>query len=239
MFNDYIIPLPPLFIVIIFYVGYFTSVFKTVEFVMNKIGPYKSLSTYKKRYVIKNLLKSNTLFLMTPGTLLILKDIFMYNKWNNASLHILGTIYSLTDFISLLLVPGLPMTTKLHHGFVTIFGIINIINDYTQPNIVRMLIIYGALSTISFSVNGYLGLRYITQNDKLLNTTALLSFCVYVICFTINWLYHYYYIITIESMTFATILYFIAAHIIMYDDIKLMGHLIKRVRHKNETSKCD
>lgn len=231
MFNDYIIPLPSLLNVIIFYVGYFTVVFKTIEFLMSKIGPYKSLSTYKKRYVIKNLLKSNTLFLMTPGTLLILKDIFMYNKWNNATLHIMGTIYSLTDFISLLLVPGLPNTTKIHHGIVTIFGIINIINDYTKPSILRMLIIYGALSTVSFSVNGYLGIRYITQNEKILNTTAIFSFCVYALCFTVNWLYHYYYIITIDSMTIATIIYFIAAHIIMYDDIKLMQHLYQRVKY--------
>ena len=84
---------------------------------------------------------------------------------------------------------------------------------------------------LSFSVNGYMGLRYITDTDNnsqiRLSKVAFISLLIYLTCFILNWIYHYNLLFTLEN-NLNSFIYFTMAHLVMYDDIKLIKHLYER-----------
>ena len=209
---------------------FYLSTWKAIDYKIT-LSKFNYLDGYKRKYVIKNLVKCFCLFIWTPFALLIIKDAFLFNKWDNQKLHVLGSFYTLNDFLGLILVNGLPVATKIHHSCVIILGINNYFTDYSIPSVWRATIIYGAFSTLAFSVNGYMGLRYLTDNNnisskKKLKNIALISLLVYLTCFTLNWLYHYYLLINLKK-TFSLFIYYTLAHLVMFDDIKLIKHLYK------------
>ena len=116
-------------------------------------------------------------------------------------------------------------------------GINNFFTDYTKISVWRAEIIYGTFSTLAFSVNGYMSLRYLTNknnvNDvKKLKLAATISLIIYLICFISNWIYHYVLLISLER-NYQLFIYFTIAHLVMYDDIKLIKHLYKESYLKN------
>ena len=209
---------------------FYLSTWKAIDYKIT-LSKFNYLDGYKRKYVIKNLVKCFCLFIWTPFALMIIRDALFFDYWDNYKLHVMGSFYSLNDLLGLLIVNGLPTATKIHHTCVIVLGIKNYFTDYLVPSVWRAAIVYGAFSTIAFSVNGYMGLRYLTDSNdysskKRLKITALISLIIYLICFVSNWLYHYYILITLEK-SISLFIYFTLAHLVMYDDIKLIKHLYK------------
>ena len=90
-----------LFLHIFFYV----LLWKTIDFKISK-SEFSYLDGYKRKYVIKNLVKCLCLFIWSPFALVIIKDAFLYDKWDNYKLHVLGSFYSLNDLLGLIIVRG-------------------------------------------------------------------------------------------------------------------------------------
>ena len=214
-----------------FHILFYFSIWKVIDYKISLSKFDSSLFGYKRKYVIKNLVKCICLFIWSPVAFFVIRDAIFYDKWENSKLHIVGSFYALNDLLGLIIVNGLPTATKIHHSCVVILGIVNLNTDYNIISVWRACIIYGAFSTLAFSVNGYMGLRYITdKNDnkskKLLWLSAVISLIIYLICFTLNWIYHYNFLYSIEKNV-SSFIYFTLAHLVMYDDIKLIKHLIK------------
>ena len=76
-----------------------------------------------------------------------------------------------------------------------------------------------------------MGLRYITDTDNnsqiRLSKVAFISLLIYLTCFILNWIYHYNLLFTLEN-NLNSFIYFTMAHLVMYDDIKLIKHLYER-----------
>ena len=213
-----------------FHISFYLMTWKAIDYKIS-LSKFNYLSGYKRKYVIKNLVKCFCLSIWSPVALFVIKDAIFNNKWDNSQLHIVGSFYSINDLLGLILVRGLPLATKLHHICVVILGIVNILTDYTEVSVWRACIIYGAFSILSFSVNGYMGLRYITENDAIsqlrLCRVALISLIIYLCCFILNWIYHYNLLFTLEN-NLCSFIYFTMAHLVMYDDIKLIKHLYEK-----------
>jgi len=203
----------------------------------NNFNVYNNLTNNRKLYVLKNTIKSILLCITSIYATYVFIDPILYNKWDNFTIHMLGLLYSITDIISLYKVPKLPKSTKLHHICVTILCITNLFNDYTYFTFWRALLAYAILSAYSFTVNLYLAYRIISPNDYWRVVLCKIAYYTYMICFTFNWILQYYtaYVMwgiynKTNNFNVIFLLYFIVAHLIMYDDIILIKFLFNSVK---------
>ena len=120
---------------------------------------YPTLPFHRKRYIVKNILKSFYLLFLTVYSTYFLLNAFVYNVWDNYMIHQLGLMYMLPDLISLFRVPKLHLTTIQHHITVNILAVLNLFCDYSEDNYWRGLVVYSYMSMITFIVNFYLGYR--------------------------------------------------------------------------------
>ncbi len=180
----------------------------------------------KKFYVLSNLIKSSLLFVYTPSAVCILYDTMYNDNWNNLTIKNMGSLYAIPDFVSLFMVKNMSRSTKIHHILVVIFYLSNLMNDYNKENIFRPLTVYAIFSTLSYSVNFTLAIRFFKKKN-LKRILIPLSFYIYSSCCIINWLWNIYYIKKLIYINnhFTIYIYMLFISFIVWDDIILLKWL--------------
>lgn len=160
---------------------------------------YNTHSYNKKCYILKNIIKS---FVLCIICLTVIYDIFIpiYNGiWDNNMINKYGSLYVANDFLSLLIIPKLPKTTKFHHITSTILLFFSFSIDFGKDNVGRWLFIYCLLSSYSFLVNTYLGLRHLLDKNEVfirfVDDLRIIAYYLYLICCGVNWSIHIYFVL--------------------------------------------
>ena len=86
---------------------------------------YLKLDDYKQKYVVKNISKCLWLFGLSFFSIYVLIQTIIHNIWDTHLVNILGAVYGLPDTYSLITIPNLPISTKIHHAVVTFLWILN------------------------------------------------------------------------------------------------------------------
>eukprot|EP00124_Ichthyophonus_hoferi_P003854 Ihof_evm3s368 gene=Ihof_evmTU3s368 len=132
-------------------------------------------------YVLSNTIKSFMLASFTPFCAHLLYECLICDHWNNTRISNLGSLYAICDFISLLVVRKMAVTTVLHHIAVLVFNAFSVTNDYSQENICRLIMVYAIFSTFAYLVNMLLASRFLGVRRSLLmllSTSALITYAL-------------------------------------------------------------
>ena len=165
------------------------------HFILGLSDEYCNLNYNKKCYVLKNVTKSFMLFLII---IFLMNDLFIpsiYGDFKNREANLFSSAYVANDFIGLLLVPNLPRSTKFHHIVTTSLLLYSYTIDFTEDNVGRWMFIYTLMSTFTFLVNTYIGLRFIeTRKDSMINRVIdnirIFAYYIYLTSCIINWFIH-------------------------------------------------
>ena len=103
----------------------FTSYFTFDYYLKQLSSSYKNIPEDKQFYVLSNLIKSAALFAYSPLAAQLLYETMYLDVWNSNKIRIMGTLYSIPDFVSLIVVKRMANTTKIHHVVVVVFNIIS------------------------------------------------------------------------------------------------------------------
>jgi hypothetical protein len=196
---------------------------------------YTSIPQEKRFYVIGNLIKAQALLLYTPIAVRLLNGAIFHDEWPNQRIKTLGCMYAMIDFVSLIVVQHMSRSTKIHHICVCIFNYFSVINDYTEPNACRMLVVYATFSTFSYAVNLLLGARFLVKDgsqrayilDRVLSRVALL---IYVTCCIVNWKWQINYSVYLYNYHYNPSLFMYIAVIlfVVWDDLLLIRWLYRK-----------
>ena len=149
---------------------------------------YSKIPSDRKFYVLSNLIKSGFLSIFTPHALYMLLKLnslpsviiptklpnqsyslffFNYNTSLVTTLHNMCVLYAIPDFVSMLLVEKMAMSTKIHHIVVVMFAFINLYQDFTTPSVWIGVVVYGIYSSFSYLVNFLLASRFFQMENQL------------------------------------------------------------------------
>ena len=231
--NIYFIPIEILIVFV--YTNIITFSYTKLHDILNINNiMYNKLTNDKQIYVLKNLIKCINLMLLSFCSFYLLIHFIVYDNWNLTDLtRIFGLVYGLQDTIALFYVPNMAFSTKIHHTCVTFLYLVNFFKDISYFNYWRGIVIYCIFSVLSGSVNGYLALRYvINENNPYKYKIKKFAYYNYLFCIIGIWLYQYnifyhYLFNSLYKIDTGFIIYFIIAHLILYDDIFLMKFLRK------------
>lgn len=132
-------------------------------------------SENRQLYVLANLSKATCLAVLFFSKIWIndVYDAFALDQWNSIGARRLmrikhiSALYVATDVVALWIVPKLPQTTVIHHYVAWLLAMIIFGTDVRTPqsNVVRMILLYGAWSTVPYAVNGFLALRRLYEDN--------------------------------------------------------------------------
>ena len=214
-------------LIIVFSLYVFTYIFLEEN---NKI--FQKLKLNKQLYVVKNLVKSFNLGYISIVYSKTLINYMITDNYNMELIRNIASLYVSNDIMALALVPNLPKTTKIHHSITTfLLGYTMTVdyNDISNPG--KLMLIYTLLSSYSFLVNFYLGIRFLEQKNtknKLIKYSRAASFYTYTTCCFINWSIHCFILLSriislqynLQYLAYTGMLYFIVK-----DDLILMSWL--------------
>ena len=237
-----------------------------MDFYLNKYSSsYQAIPQKKKFYVLSNLIKSGLLLIYTPFAFQVLRVLYPLSSVltvtelpgiNDFSIfptpqdthqlplittiHNLGALYSIPDFVSMMLVYDMHLSTYIHHIAVVIFTFINFNQTYDKPTIWIAIVIYGLYSSFSYIVNFILASRFFKLSSdpkeqkwvsRLLTTIA---FWIYLICCFFNWSWQIHFSITLVSNNYHQNLEMLIYSILLYAFIRDDIMLLKWLRFKNQ-----
>ena len=201
---------------------------------------YNKLPFHRKRYIIKNVLKSIYLGLLTPYASWAIIGFIVTGDWSNYFIHNLGYMYMVPDLISLFRVPNLHRATVQHHVTVVILTTLNLFCDYSTDTYWRGMAIYAYMSILTGIVNFYLGFRLLTRDRTLKRTVAQFAFVNYLISIIINWSYQLYtickWVFTVYPL-WGMYVYMGLIYFVVVDDIILLSFLNHAMRPRSMKSK--
>lgn len=234
-----IIDTAPSSIIFLFGSAIFFMMYFLIDMILKKISKtYLLVSDDKKFYVLANLIKSSALFSYTPMALKVLYETLYIDNWQTTRIQNLGTLYTIPDFVSLILVRRMATTTIVHHIAVCIFNVFNVMNDYKQENICRLVVIYAIFSTFAYLVNLLLASRFLGIPKGVSRYFFLVALLVYVSCCAINWLWQlsYSYRLFTHFFHWSIIVYMSMLGMVVYDDIVLIKWLVLNLNpaYKNQ-----
>jgi hypothetical protein len=189
---------------------------------------YEMVSDDKKFYVLSNLIKSSALFSYTPMALKILYETLYMDNWQTIRIQNLGTLYTIPDFVSLILVRRMATTTVVHHIAVCVFNVFNVMNDYKQENICRLVVIYAIFSTFAYLVNLLLASRFLGIPKGVSKSFFAIALMIYITCCGVNWMWQlsYSYRLFTHFFHWSIIVYMSMLGMVVYDDIVLIKWLV-------------
>ncbi len=195
----------------------------------NRWKAYSKLPTENRQlYVLANLCKATCLAILFFSKIWIIDvyDAFVFDQWDTMGerrlmrVKNISALYVATDVIALFIVPKLPSTTVIHHYVSWLLAMIIFGTDVRMPQstVVRMILLYGAWSTVPYSVNAFLALRrlfedvddsgnLVKQEDKgekveekrpklfWLESLAIFALVLYAITCACNWMWHLHWLI--------------------------------------------
>lgn len=195
--------------------------------------------SHKQWYVVANMSKAFFLAILAISRRYWVGTYsgFFEDNFQMVEMKRCALIYVSTDLIALFMVPKLPRSTILHHvTTTTLFVIVSAMNVKVKGwggllGVCKMSVLYGTLSSVSFSVNAYLALRVVYPKSKWLMPLAKFSLWTYIACCAGNWLAHGLWmvgiIISLELSIF-NLLYMVAIFFMVNDDIVLIKWLVNR-----------
>lgn len=175
---------------------------------------YTDFATHpRKLYIQKNIVKSVALASMVPSLVREAPALLLRNQWNYPLIRSLALMYGMIDGYSLVrYYQHLSETTRVHHTIVLLYSILNLsITDDPW----RQLNIFGAVSVLTFPVNWYLGMRFLTNRSY-----KKLAAVVYVPAIVFNVMYQLPYMMMSP-------LYFILVLLLLLDDFVLLAHIVR------------
>lgn len=197
-----------------------------VDKYLQRFEKYNQLPDSKKKYVIKNFIKSTMLLLIST---ILAKPLtypaIMHNQWNNRLIHLTGGLYTGNDLVGLIMVKDLPKSTKAHHIITTTLCLLSFGIDFQHSELGKMMFVYTLSSCNSYLVNFYLGARHIVEKTKI-EYIRIYSRNIYFICCMMNWGWHLMWITNNYSIVnFGHMIYFILLFWIIKDDLILLSWL--------------
>ena len=211
------------------------------RFIWNKLDRrFASISpVHKKWYVVANMSKCVLLGIICSSSRywIAAYRAFVLDEFLNIEGKRMAVIYAVTDAVALLLVPKLPLSTVLHHVttillLIVYWGINMRIKGWTGLlGVMKMMMLYGTFSTISFTVNGYLALRVVYPKSSLTSLLCRVALFVYLICCFGNWSLHLLWFghsLYNGYISLIMLLYGGCIGFIVHDDIVLIKWLIAK-----------
>ena len=149
--------------------------YKIFHIQMINNNKYKQLKYHKKKYVIKNFIKTGVMIYIIYQLFCYEYIHFINGTLDGDSLRFYGGLYISNDFMGLIMVRNLPSNTKNHHIIsVILYTIFCFIQDINNNIIAKCMIYYTILSCIPFLVNFYLGLRFFSDYNT--NENGIIEF---------------------------------------------------------------
>ena len=212
----------PLFIFILSCLAVFSMYGKVIR-VLEGSMMFEQLSDDRKLYVVKNVIKGVYLsVLVVLGSFIVIPAV-VYDSWNNSAIAIFGSLYCSNDFVGLLRVPSLPMSTRMHHMACLTLLLVAWSVDFQTSAVGQLIVLYTYFSAWAFVVNLYLGLRLCFTNMEWLRHLAK---WVYTLTCGVNWAIQVWQF-TVEPATLAYACLILA---VVYDDLVLIQWLWKMNR---------
>ncbi len=220
----------------------YSLLYNPVELLLNKNSIFIEYSKERKNYIIKNLIKSVSMFFIFINFCYIILNYGFTAFFNNKIIRNYGALYVGNDVCGLIMVKNLSYSTKLHH--IISFFLYLIVSYYSVQanNIVSMITIYTVFSFIPFTVNSFLALRFFVKKHSvcpkqikinyLIDINRIFAKYIYMFTCCVNWLIHsYYFIFKIYNLElgFIDIIYFTFLIPIINDDIILLKWLNRKI----------
>lgn len=211
----------------------FSSYYMVYYFLERYSSSFRKISQEKKFYTISNLLKAGVLVSITPFAVWNLYLIVRHDRWDTNVLRNLGCIYAIPDFVSMVVVRRMAITTYIHHICVCVFNYFSLQNDYQEENICRLIVVYAAFSTFAYCVNMLLASRFLGVSAAVSRRLSFAALCIYVGCCAINWTWQVYYLrrLIYHNDHWTIYLYMILVCFVMWDDIVLNRWLLRNVKN--------
>ena len=218
-----------------------TIAFIVCKYIWDYIDPSFSSITpvHKKWYVVGNM--SKALFL----------GILVFNSFYKTFLHQIcidkfpdqlgmkryTVTYLATDVVVLYMIPKLPKSTIIHHVTSILACFLSFATNYDVKGFTgllgfsKMIVAYGALSSMSGLVNAYLALRVVYRNSNKMKILCYLSLMTYIFVCGINWTFQLSWLIgVLKALDYSvfSIMYIGVLAFIINDDIVLIKWLLKQ-----------
>lgn len=227
----------------------FTTVFcitvvgyRLLQFILNKyVKSFREINpAHKKIYVVKNYIKSFFLASLC---------FFLYYFFDllNGTLNLMfvkrcAIYYVMNDVIGLLLVKKLPTTTKIHHMTTSLCGLLVVMKESNNLDVLTLIVLYAVFSSMAFCVNFYLGFRIHSKDIKIKRYLSNASFWIYLLSCIVNWILQGFLATMVipTSPIIHTLIYFAFLYSVGKDDIVLMKWLyddhnnFKQIMEKKE-----
>ena len=206
--------------------GIIQQTYPQVDNYLQGFEKYNILPLERRKYIIKNFIKSFLLLVVTLGLLKpLIIPALLRNEWDNRLVHLTGAIYTSNDLMGLVLVKNLPKSTKMHHIITTTFCLTCFGIDFQTSHLGKLMFVYTLASSHAYLVNFYLGARLLTDKAKL-EMVRIAARNIYFICCLFNWGWHLLWVFNNYGIiNIGHVLYFILLFWIVKDDIILLSWL--------------
>lgn len=167
----------------------------------------------------------------------LLWETLVLDVWDSNKIRIMGTLYSIPDFVSLFMVKRMQWSTVLHHVVVCVFNTFSLYNDYGKENVVRAIMIYAVFSTFAYLVNLLLASRFVQVQSWVSLVLSFLALLIYAACCSLNWTWHVFYLrrlflIQPREEHWQIFGYICLVLLLVWDDLILMKWLATNVQRK-------
>ncbi len=229
----------------------FCLIYRILYLLLNKLfiksNSYNNLQSHKRMYILKNIIKSFSMFIIFLYTTNRLSKYFYYDKYDHELIRYYGGAYVANDLLALLIVDKLPQTTIIHHRLSVFLYYLIISFDINSIFVLKLLVVYTFFSYCAFMVNLYLGLRYFIQENTttnvtinslmiqnvnaIINNVRISAYYNYIICCSLNWSIHLYFLLKrfyLNLFSYTELLYCLLLIPIIRDDLILMSWLRKK-----------
>ena len=197
-----------------------------VDHYLERFEKYKILPLERRKYIIKNFIKSFFLLVLSYGMFRpLIWPAIRYNQWDNRLIHLTGEMYTSNDLMGLVMVKNLPYSTKMHHTITTLLCLTCFGIDFQTSHLGKMMFVYTLCSSHAYLVNFYLGARLLTEKAKL-ELLRITARNIYFLCCLFNWGWHLVWIFSnFGIINTGHLMYFAVLFWIIKDDIILLSWL--------------
>lgn len=193
---------------------------------------FRRVTSEKKFYTISNLIKAGVLAAITPIAIAALPRMVMENDWDTTLLRNMGCVYAIPDFVAMLVVRRMSLSTYVHHSCVVVFNLYSIHNDYNEDNVCRLVVVYAAFSTFGYVVYMLLASRFLGVSPSWSRVLSLVSAMVYLVCCGLNWTWQATYLrhLLANHPHWTVYVYMCLICFVMWDDLNLNRWLLHNAR---------
>ncbi|CCW63996.1 unnamed protein product [Phytomonas sp. EM1] len=213
----------------------FSSYYMIYYFLERDSSSFRRIASIdKKFYIIGNLIKAGILISITPFAMFHLIRIVLYDEWESHILRNLGCIFTLPDFVAMIIVKRMRWSTWIHHLCVVVFNYFSIMNDYKKENIFRCIVVYAGFSSFGYCVNVLLASRFLGLSTSLAHILSFAALVVYGLCCSINWSWQVYYLVRLIRRgkdLWSVYLYLVLICFVVWDDIVLNKWLLNHAKN--------